>query len=60
MHLSKGKHHLVFSVPDSQPTPDLQLDAIALQSYVELPDPYVIPGMRDIKSEEELESAAKN
>ncbi len=42
MHLTKGEHHLVFSVPDSQPTPELQLDAIALQSYKELPDPYVI------------------
>lgn len=45
MRLSKGHHHLVFSVPDSQPTPDLQLDGIALQSYKDLPDPYVIPSL---------------
>ncbi len=58
MHLSKGKHHLVFTVPDSRPTPELLLDAIALQSYKELPDPYVIPGVRDIKAEEALEDPA--
>ena len=39
MRLSKGKHTLVFTVPDSKPTPALLLDAIALQSYKELPDP---------------------
>src|SRR5262249_15987547 len=29
MHLAKGKHELVFSVPESKPTPELLLDAIA-------------------------------
>lgn len=45
MHLSKGKHRLVFSVPNSQKTPELKLDAVALQSYMDLPDPYVIPDL---------------
>jgi len=56
MRLTKGKHQLVFAVPDSKPTPELLLDAIALQSYKELPDPFVIPGIRDLKAEKELES----
>ena len=55
MRLTKGKHQLVFAVPDSKPTPELLLDAIALQSYKELPDPFVIPGIRDLKAEKELE-----
>ncbi len=54
MRLSKGKHRLVFTVPDSRPTPELLLDAIALQSYKDLPDPYVIPGIRDLKAESEV------
>jgi beta-mannosidase len=58
MRLSKGKHQLVFTVPDSKPTPELLFDAIALQSYKELPDPFVIPGIRDLKAEKEVESDA--
>lgn len=58
MRLSKGKHTLVFTIPDSKPTPELLLDAIALQSYKELPDPYVIPGMRDLKGEAQLDPTA--
>jgi beta-mannosidase len=52
-HLKKGQHRLVFRIPDSRPTPDLVFDAIAIQSYKPLPDPFVIPGMRDLKAEEE-------
>ncbi len=55
MRLSKGEHHLVFTVPDSRSTPEILLDAIALQSYKELPDPYVIPGIRDLRVEEQLD-----
>jgi len=58
MRLSKGKHTLVFTVPNSRSTPELLLDAIALQSYKELTDPYVIPGVRDVKAEEDLADPA--
>ena len=58
MRLTKGKHKLVFAVTDSKPTPELLLDAIVLQSYKELPDPFIIPGIRDLKAEKELEPAA--
>jgi hypothetical protein len=54
--LAKGKHQLVFTVAESKLTPELLLDAIALQSYKELPDPFIIPGVRDLKAEKELES----
>jgi beta-mannosidase len=52
--LKKGEHHLVFTAPDGT-TPDLLFDAVALQSYKELPDPFFIPGIRDLKSEAEVE-----
>ena len=48
----------MFTVPDSKPTPELLFDGIALQSYKELPDPFVIPGIRDLKAEKEVESDA--
>jgi hypothetical protein len=41
--LSKGKHHLVFTLPASRTNPRLVLDAVSLQAYKELPDPNVIP-----------------
>jgi beta-mannosidase len=43
MRLSKGKHHLVLSLPASKNVPTLILDSVALQPYKELPDPNVIP-----------------
>jgi beta-mannosidase len=52
--LKKGQHHLVFSVPSDGATLDLLFDAVALQSYKELPDPFFIPGIRDLKSEAEV------
>jgi beta-mannosidase len=52
--LKKGQHHLVFSVPVGGTATDLLFDAIALQSYKELPDPFFIPGMRDLKAEAEV------
>jgi hypothetical protein len=55
VRLRKGQHHLVFSVPAGDLTTDLLFDAIALQSYKELPDPFVIPGIRDLKAEAEVE-----
>jgi beta-mannosidase len=55
VHLKKGQHHLVFSAPAEGIATDLLFDAIALQSYKELPDPFVIPGMRDLKAEAEVE-----
>jgi hypothetical protein len=58
MYLTKGKHRLVFSVPESRSTPELFLDAIALQSYKELPHPYVIPGAGDLKAEAEVAPGA--
>ncbi|HLV88281.1 MAG TPA: glycoside hydrolase family 2 TIM barrel-domain containing protein [Candidatus Sulfotelmatobacter sp.] len=53
-HLKKGQHHLVFSVPAEGATPDLLFDAIALQSYRNLPNPFLIPGIRDLKAEAEV------
>jgi hypothetical protein len=52
--LNKGQHHLVFSVPGDGATPDLLFDAVALQRYQELPDPFYIPGIRDLKAEAEV------
>ena len=52
--LRKGVHHFVFLIPSDITTPDLLFDAIALQSYKELPDPFFIPGMRDLKAEAEV------
>ena len=52
--LNKGQHHLVFSVPGDGATPDLLFDAVALQRYKELPDPFYIPGIRDLKAEAEV------
>ncbi len=54
VRLKKGEHHLVFSVPADSPTPELLFDAVALQSYKELPDPFFIPGFRDLKAEAEV------
>ena len=51
--LTKGEHRFVFKVPSDISTPDLLFDAVALQSYKELPDPFFIPGMRDLKAEAE-------
>lgn len=55
IRLTKGQHHLVFSAPAGSIATDLLFDAIALQSYQELPDPFFIPGMRDVKAEAEVE-----
>ena len=55
VHLGKGQHHLVFSVPEGGIAGDLLFDAVALQSYKELPDPFFIPGARDLKGEAEVE-----
>lgn len=55
VHLQKGQHRLVFSAPAGGMTSDLLFDAIALQSYKELPNPWVIPGIRDLKAEAEVE-----
>jgi beta-mannosidase len=52
VHLTKGKHKLLFAVPEGKPTPDLLFDAVALQAYQDLPDPYVIEGIRDLKAEQ--------
>ena len=52
--LKKGPHHLVFGVPDGSSVPDLLFDAVALQSYKDLPDPFVIPGIRDTKAEADV------
>jgi beta-mannosidase len=52
--LKKGQHHFVFSVSGAGPIPDLLFDAVALQSYKELPDPFFIPGIRDLKAEAEV------
>jgi hypothetical protein len=54
MRLKKGQRHLVFSVPGDSAVPDLWFDAVALQTYKELPDPFVIPGIRDLKAEAEV------
>ena len=53
--LKKGRHHLAFSLPVGGISTGLLFDAIALQSYQELPDPFFIPGMRDVKAEAEVE-----
>jgi beta-mannosidase len=52
--LKKGRHHLIFSVPSNRPTPDLAFDAIALQSYKDLPPPFFIPGFLDLKVKGEV------
>jgi hypothetical protein len=52
--LRKGEHRLVFSVPAHSHTPELLFDAVALQSYKDLPDPFFIPGFRDLKAEGEV------
>jgi len=54
MRLKKGQRHLVFSVSGDSAVPDLWFDAVALQTYKELPDPFVIPGIRDLKAEAEV------
>jgi hypothetical protein len=53
--LKKGQHHFVFNVSGDGITLDLLFDAVALQSYKELPDPFFIPGIRDLKAEAEVE-----
>lgn len=52
--LKKGEHHLVFTGPSDATMPDLLFDAVAIQSYKELPDPFFIPGMRDLRAEAEV------
>ena len=54
VQLKKGQHHFVFNVPSDSSTPDLLFDAVALQSYKDLPDPFFIPGIRDTKAEAEV------
>ena len=54
VRLKKGPHHLVFTVPPDATTPELSFDAVALQSYKELPDPFYIPGFRDFRAEAEI------
>jgi len=54
VRLKKGEHHLIFGVPGDSATPELLFDAVALQSYKELPDPFFIPGFRDVKAEAEV------
>lgn len=51
VRLKKGRHRLIFSVPSNRPTPDLAFDAIALQSYKEMPTPFFAPGFREVKTE---------
>jgi beta-mannosidase len=50
--LKKGQHNFAFGVSGDGITLDLLFDAVALQSYKELPDPFFIPGIRDLKAEE--------
>lgn len=55
VRLTKGQHHLVFSAPAEGIKTDLLFDAIAIQSYKDLPNPFYIPGMRDLKAEAQVE-----
>ena len=54
VRLKKGPHRLVFSVPSDRTTPDLEFDAVALQSYKDLSDPFLVPDIRDMKAESEV------
>jgi len=43
VYLSRGSHLLVFKVATGQPTPKLTLDAVSIQRYKPLADPYRLP-----------------
>jgi beta-mannosidase len=52
--LKKGEHKLLFTVPKDHYVPDLLFDAVALQNYKNRPEPFFIPGTRDVESEGEV------
>jgi len=54
VRLEKGPHRLVFSVPPDGAIPELEFDAVLLQSYKDLSDPFFVPSIRDMRAESEV------